>query len=160
MIPKGIGVPGAVGNQLTCDIQGFVALVTGTGSALYNVSLALCYLLIVRYEYSDKKLYKLEPYFLYLPMIVCLVIAISGLHFGIYNFTGYNACFINSSPLDCDTPESPIECERGDLYMYWRYLCSIMMIIRVCVIIFCMVKMYTAVLNRERSGDRFRFSFA
>ena len=23
MVPKGIGVPGAVGNQLTCDIQGF-----------------------------------------------------------------------------------------------------------------------------------------
>jgi hypothetical protein len=90
MVPKGIGigVSGAVGNQLTCDVQGFLTFVTGAASALYNVSLALCYLLTVRYEYSDERLRVLEPYFLYLPIIVCLVIAITGLPFGIYNFNG------------------------------------------------------------------------
>jgi hypothetical protein len=157
MVPKGIGVPGAVGNQLTCDLQGFVGYVTGGGSAFYNVSLALCYLLMVRYEYSDERLRKLEPYFLYLPPILWLMPAITGLPLGIYNFNENNTCFIAASPIDCDTPESPIECERGELFMYWIYVNTITIGVSACVIITCMVKMYTAVLQRERSGDRFRF---
>ena len=125
---------------------------------MYNVSLALCYLIIVRYEYSDERLRVLEPYFLYLPVISCLVVAIAGLPFGIYNFNGTYVCFIYVSPLDCDAPESPIECERGEKDVYWLYSSSIMMIIGACFIIVCMVKMYKAVLQRERSGDQFRFS--
>jgi hypothetical protein len=160
MVPKEIGVPGAVGNQLTCDVQGFLLFVTGLSSGLYNVSLALCYLIIVRYEYSDERLRVLEPYFLYLPVISCLVVAIAGLPFGIYNFNGTYVCFIYVSPLDCDAPESPIECERGEKYSYWLYLSSIMIVIGASFIIFSMVKMYTAVLQRERSGDQFRFSVA
>ena len=162
MVPKdtsiGIDVPGAMGNQLTCEVQGFVAQVTGSGSGLYNLSLALCYLLMVRYEYSDERLRMLESYFLYLPIISSLVVAIIGLPFGIFNFHGTYTCFIDASPLACDAAESPIECDHGEMYIYWLYSNSIIMIISGCAIIVCMVKMYTAVLRQERSGDRFRFS--
>ena len=102
----------------------------------------------------------LEPCFLYIPIIDALVVAIAGLPFGIYNFNCYKYCFIDASPLYCDSPESPIECDRGEKYIYWLYSSSIMMIIGACVIIVCMVKMYTAVLQQERSGDRFCFSVA
>ena len=156
MVPKGIGVPGAVGSQLTCEVQGFVANITGMASGSYNCSLALCHLLMVRYEYSDERLRKLEPYFLYLPIIYSLVVAISGLPFGIYNYYGTYSCFMCASPLYCDKPESPIECDRGELYIYWLYLIGVVVCIQACAIIFCMVKMYTAVLQREQSGDRFR----
>jgi hypothetical protein len=42
MVPKGIWVPGAVGNQLSWDAQGFLTYTTGMASGSYNVSLALC----------------------------------------------------------------------------------------------------------------------
>ena len=159
MVPKEIGIPGAMGNQLTCDVQGFLVYVTVVASGLYNCSLALCYLLIVRYEYSDERLRVLEPYFLYMPIISCLVIAIAGLPFGIFNFDGKYICSVHASPLDCNAPDSPVECDRGGKYVYWFYLSGIVMIIiGACFIIVCMVKLYTAVIQRERSGDRFRFS--
>ena len=157
MVPKGIGVPGAAGNHFTCDVQGFVAYATGAASGMYNVSLALCYLLMVRYEYSDEQLRALEPYFLRIPLFLSLLMAITGLPFGIYNLHRM-ACFINTSPLDCDHMGSPVECERGELYNYWYTISSVFIGLGTCVIVFCMVKMYTAVLQQERNGDRFRFS--
>ena len=161
MVPKGIGVPGAVGNQLSCDVQGFLAYVSGAASEMLNVSLALCYLLMVRYEYDDERLHKLEPYFLYVPLSASLIMAVSGLTFGIYNFNGtFNVCFIDASPLNCDKSESPVVCERGEQYKYWFYYNSLLIFTESCVILFSMIKTYTAVLQRERSGDRFRFRIA
>ena len=159
MIPKDTGVPGARGNEMSCDVQGFIAYVFGASSSLYNVSLALCYLLMVRYEYSDEQLRKFEPYvyFLYIPPVMCLIMAIPGLHFHIYNLYS-ETCFINASPPDCDKTESPIECERGEMYIYWCYMNMFISSVGACAIITCMVMLYTAALQRDRSGDQFRVS--
>ena len=96
MIPKDIGVPGAGGNQMSCTLQAFVIYFFGAFSSYYNVTLALCYLLIVRYEYSVELLQKIEPFLLYIPPFIALILTISGLLFGIYNFYSNYAYFINS----------------------------------------------------------------
>jgi hypothetical protein len=158
MVPKRTGVPGAVGNQLSCDVQGFLVYAAAAASGLYNVSLALCYLLIVRYEYSEEKLRTLQPYFLHIPPVASLLITIPGLPFGSYNFDGTYQCYIQVSPLGCEKAGSPTECERGELFIYWYYIGCVMIFIAACTIIVCMVKMYRATLHRERSGDQFRFS--
>ena len=88
MVPKWTGVPGAVGNQLSCDVQGFLSYASGSASGLFNISLALCYLLMVRHKYSDERLHELEPYFLYTPLVLSIMLAITGLPFEIYNFYG------------------------------------------------------------------------
>jgi hypothetical protein len=157
MVPKDTGVPGAAGNQISCDVQGFVAYVGGAASGLYNVSLAICYLLMVRYRYTDEQLRKLEPYFLYPPIIMCLLMSIAGLPFQIYNFGGNLTCFIGASPIDCNNIESPVECERGKMYMYWNYANAVVIFLAACTISFCMIKIYLAVLQQDRSGDWFRF---
>ena len=159
MIPKDSGIPGAVGNQLTCDIQGFLAFSSGSGSGMYNVSLAICYLLMVRYDYSDEQLRKFEPYFLCLPITFCFLFAITSLPFGVFNFEGTYTCFISPSPLDCDKPESPVECERGALYMYWYYFSGSVICLESVVIIFCMIRMYTAVLHQETNRHCFSVEF-
>jgi hypothetical protein len=158
MVPEWTGVPGAMGNQLTCDIQGFFAYASGLASGMFNVSLALCYLLMVRHKYSDERLHGLEPYFLYTPLVLSIMLAIPGFPFRIYNFYGTYSCHVNASPLNCDQAQSPIECERGELYKYWWYVNSAIFSAGACIIITCMAKMYTTVLQQERSGDRFRFS--
>ena len=158
LVPKDSGIPGAVGNQLTCDIQGFLAFSSGFGSGMYNVCLAICYLLMIRYDYSDEQLRKFEPYFLCVPITISFLVAITGLPFGIFNFEGTYTCFISPSPLDCDKPESPVECERGALYMHWYTWAGALTSLGACTIIFCMIRMYTAVLHQETNQNRHRFS--
>ena len=158
MGPKEIGAPGSIGNVTTCTIQGFMILSSATSSAYYNVTLALCYLLIVRYQYSDEQLRKLEPYFLWIPIGMGLLIAIPGLFLDIYNFNG-DRCFIAPRPYGCTSDGSPFECEAASgFYNLWYLFTSIEIFIAACFIIGCMIMMYSTTLQRERSGDRFRFS--
>jgi hypothetical protein len=158
MGPKEIGAPGSIGNVTTCTIQGFMILSSATSSAYYNVTLALCYLLIVRYQYSDEQLRKLEPYFLWIPIGMGLLIAIAGLFLDIYNFNG-DRCFIAPRPYGCTSDGSPFECEAASgFYNLWYLFTSIEILIAACFIIGCMIMMYSTTLQRERSGDRFRFS--
>ena len=91
---------------------------------MYNVSLALCYLLIVRYKYSNEQMKGIEPYFLYLPITTCFLIFIVGWPFGIYNFDGTYNCYIDAPPVNCDQSDFPNECERGELIFYWNYIGS------------------------------------
>ena len=149
-------IPGAGGNQWTCDLQGFVAYATGVSSGLYNVSLALCYLLMIRYQYSDDALRMLEPNFLYLPPFISLILAIPGLPFGIYNFSGTFTCFLRASPVGCSTAD--MECVRGGLGAYWLYIGCVLILISAMIIAVCMVKIYRAALDQERSVDQYRFS--
>ena len=154
-------IPGAAGNQWTCDVQGFVVFAAAVASGLYSVSLALCYLLIVRYEYSDDALRTLEPYFLYIPPLISLILAIPGLPFGIYNFNGTFTCFVEPSPYGCTSHyTSEMECVRGGLGLYWFYIGCVFIFISAIIIIVCMVKMYRAALDQERSVEQYRFSAA
>jgi hypothetical protein len=158
MVPKGIGVPGAVGNQLSCDVQGFLAYVSGAASEMLNVSLALCYLLMVRYEYDDERLHKLEPYFLYVPLSASLIMAVSGLTFGIYNFNGtFNVCFIDASPLNCDKSESPVVCERGEQYKYWFYYNSLLIFTESCHSFFNDQDIHSCSTTRKREWRSISF---
>lgn len=157
MVPEWTGVPGAAGNRLTCNLQGFIVCVFALSSVMYNVSLALCYLLIVRYKYSNEQMKGIEPYFLYLPITTCFLIFIVGWPFGIYNFDGTYNCYIDAPPVNCDQSDFPNECERGELIFYWNYIGSGIVVIGSLVIITCMVKMYTTVLHHERRSTQHRF---
>jgi hypothetical protein len=51
----------AKGNQASCNFQGFL-LQMAIGGPLYNGALILYYLLIIKYNWSNEKLVKLEPW--------------------------------------------------------------------------------------------------
>ena len=149
LVPKETGIPEAMGNELTCTIQGFFSFVVATTSPCLNVSLAICYTLMLHNQFSEDRLQKFDHYFLLLPMAYFLV-GITGLPFNIYNFYGSYTCFIRASPLYCDKPESPVECERGEFYMYWYYLNGAVVTLFTVIIIFCMNRMYTTALQNEQ----------
>ena len=75
-VPQGL-VYGSSGNQGTCTAQGFLIIFSGLCSALYNMTLALTYLLQVRYEWSKEKLRRYQPFFIFIPIFVSLVLATS-----------------------------------------------------------------------------------
>ena len=158
MVPSSIDVPGAAGNNTTCTIQGLMILLFAAASVFYNVELAIFYLLIVRYDYSDDSLRKLEPWFLVMPLLLSGVISIPGLFVQVYNFEGTSNCYISASPYKCDEMDS-IECDRGEPYaQYQTLLCAFLLILSGCIIIFSMALMYATILEQDRSNDQFRFS--
>ena len=160
--PRDSGIPGAIGNNATCSISGFISETCFYASASYNVTLAFCYLLIVNFEYSDDRLRRLEPYFLSIPIVYSLLFSIPGLPYQMYNADGLTGCPITPAPVGCDWPGSPVECTRGtkDLFILSPIVDLITFVVGSSIILYCMAMMFRKVLQRERSGDRFRFSIA
>ena len=96
-VPQGL-VYGSSGNQGTCTAQGFLfAFFIGCG-AYYNMTLALTYLLQVRYEWSEEKLRRHQPFFIFIPIFVSLVQSTSIFAYSAYNYTGSWCCGIAASP--------------------------------------------------------------
>ena len=157
MVPSRINVPGAEGNTTTCTIQGFMVLLFAAASVFCNVQLAICYLLIVRYEYNDEDLRNLEPWFLLTPLILSGAIAIPGLPYQVYNFEGTSNCYLAASPDGCEESDF-VDCERGAPYVhYFVFVCVFLLLLSAFIIITSMVLMYATILQRERNNDQHRF---
>jgi hypothetical protein len=124
MVPKEMNyfLPSAQGNMTTCTAQGFLLTVGGPTANLYNCSICLYYLSIIRYNKKDEYIRnKLEPWFHGISIIFPLVVG-----FILMAMKGYNvrnsACVVGpNDPPHCigyengDTPEGfSIPCGRGD----------------------------------------------
>ena len=62
-VPQGL-MYGSSGNQGTCTVQGFLTIFSVFCVALYKMTLALIYLLQVRYEWSEENLIRYQPFFI------------------------------------------------------------------------------------------------
>lgn len=61
-------VPWAMGNELTCEMQGFMFQLS-TMTPAYNVMLSLYYLLVIRYSWSERRIKRVEHYMHAFPII-------------------------------------------------------------------------------------------
>jgi hypothetical protein len=124
MVPKEMNylAPSAQGSMTTCTAQGFIFAVGSNFANLYNCSICLYYLSIIRYNKKDEYIRnKLEPWFHGISIIIPLVVG-----FILIAMKGYNAygpfCFMgpNDAPhcigyKNGETPEGfSIPCGRGD----------------------------------------------
>ncbi len=80
MVPKEMGylMPGAAGNRSTCSVQGFLIGLGTCGASLYNCSICLYYLAIIKYNKKETYIReKLEPWFhvvtVVLPLVPCIM---------------------------------------------------------------------------------------
>lgn len=90
-------VYGAIGNETTCMVQAFIG-VLGCAVPMYNGSLAIYYLLTVRYNIKDEVLRRrVEPFFHFFSICYPLVVAILGLIFDIYGPENTYICQISPS---------------------------------------------------------------
>ena len=90
-IPKGY-MTWSVGNVATCDAQGFLSAIGSIGSPLYNCSLAVFYLLSLKYNYNDRKMKKVEKWLHLVPWLMASMAAFVGLFLNIYT-GGFVACW-------------------------------------------------------------------
>ena len=113
-VPKGApGVPGAMGNQGTCDAQGSFLMVGLSGSILYSCSLSIYFLCIVKHNITYKEFQRKYETVLHIVSILGSVPLI-GYAFadGAINPFG-KKCSMAAYPANCVTHDD-IECIRGE----------------------------------------------
>jgi len=103
------------GNLATCCAQGFLIQLS-TAVVLYNLSLAMYYLLMVQYNWKESRLQKLEPYMHASAVIVGLSTAFTGLFLDLYN-PAKLWCWIASFPEGCNGEG----CKRGQYALIYRW---------------------------------------
>jgi len=95
-----------LGNQLTCNIQGFLFTFGGLCTSMYNTSLMVYFYLSIHNRMSDEKMSRwIEPFFHIASVSYGLVLAIAFLFFDLYNPTPYVPwCTIIMYPWWCTGP--------------------------------------------------------
>ncbi|CAB9504878.1 expressed unknown protein [Seminavis robusta] len=97
----------ASGNFSTCVMQGFF-IQFYVVSSFYSVSLAIYYTVVLRYNWSEDQVKKLEPYLHSIPLLWGFATGIIGISLKLYNPAGL-WCWISPFPGGC----SGDECIRG-----------------------------------------------
>ena len=145
----------ASGNQATCNFQGFL-LQIAIGAPLYNCSLALYYLLMIKYNWTSEMLHKIEIWVHVFILTFAIGTSFALLPMGLYNQTGV-VCWVIGKPPSCGNSSyqpSDVPCERGDFaYIYGMAL--FYGPLWVCVAA-CMTSMFLIYLEVRRTHRRIR----
>jgi hypothetical protein len=96
-------VRGAYGTDRTCAAEGFFNYL-GLSVVSYNIAMAIYFVLVVKYERTERQMKQVEPFFLALP------IGYSALGAVLTVATGS----IHAKGLLCMVAPNPTECEEGD----------------------------------------------
>ena len=170
MVPS---TSGGSGTQLTCNIQGLLYVAAESTSAAYKVMLAITYLLIIKYDYSEQQLLQRLPWLPFYPMLIATMFCVG---FPLDGFNLFNS-WCTLTTLDCDLlqeddakevqeqqdiigemPPSITNCtSRGHRLTPLLIAYYVGLFFSILVICLCMYLLYRAVLQREISSERFRF---
>ena len=144
------------GNVHSCNTQGFFLYLGIMAAPLYNCSLCLYYLAVVKYNKKDAYIQsKLEPYLLAIPAAISLILATTILSLRSFN----------PNPTHCWIAEGePYWCEEG-LGIYWERgegtitLFSVtvagLFTVLPCVILVTMTIMYKAAKKNEEKLSKY-----
>ena len=90
--------PWTVGNDASCKAQGFIVQLCSISSILYNATLSLYYLLVVKFNWKQRDLEKIEKWMHICPIMVGLTTAIASLVLDVYHPANWH-CWINDAAL-------------------------------------------------------------
>lgn len=157
ILPDTTGAWGAVGTVGTCTAAGFFGQGASIASPLYNGSLALFYLLTIRYGWKDEssQFSRIEPLMHGIPLVFGWGTAIAGLPLKLYNPIGWT-CWIAEVPRGCDR-DSSVPCERGDnSYIYrWAFFHAELWL-TFFLVAAMMLSMYLSVRDIEQKSNQYR----
>ena len=161
--PKGLA-PGAIGSNQSCAAVAFFNGIGFPCSAQYNAALAICYLLMVRYEWSEERLQKrARIWLLVIPFVLSLPMVIASLIWQSNNFSGIICAKSTPHPKECMVIPG-MECERGKGFEkfiesgpYTFLLVAVPFVISLPIVMICMILLYLYILKHEQANDRYRF---
>jgi hypothetical protein len=151
-----------MGNVHSCDAQGFFLFLGLMGAPLYNCSLCLYYIAVVKYNKKEEYIRaKLEPFLHGVPIIFSLVGAITVLAMQSFNASS-SYCWIAKDPpycgqyFDSEGVEIEIPCRRGEasktlLPIFIAFICIVLPI----VIGTTMALIYLEVLKTEKKLSKY-----
>jgi hypothetical protein len=128
---------------------------------LYNCSLSLYYLLVIKFNWTNEKLVKIERYVHAFIITFTVGTSIAGLPLTMYNKVT-SVCWVIGYPSECgnsNSNPSNVPCERGD----WAWLFGIILFygpLWICVLltIIAMAMIYIQVRNTLRKNERYNFA--
>lgn len=159
MVPKGLAW-GAVGNEITCLLQGLIGLTFTFSSSFYNATLAIYYLLVVKYGWNKRRFQTLccRFWMLVFPLLFCTIYCTLVLFDDAIHYEGGQACFLNPYPVYCGLyPEVVGECTKGkhvNLFTAFALLCFIIFFVSIFV---SMVLLWKFVRGTEQKQARHNF---
>jgi len=157
-VPEETGFALARGTTASCNFQGFL-LQLAVGAPLYNSSLALFYLMVIKYNWTNGRLQAVEKMVHAAILIFSIGTSILLLPLTQYNHIGA-VCWVIGEPQGCghstNTPNPDVPCERGD-YAYLYGLALFYGPLWVCVIlcIICMAFIFFEVRSTHRRLHRY-----
>ena len=135
----------ARGNFASCQFQGFL-LQLAVGAPLYNCSLSLYYMLVIRYNWTNEQLAKIERFVHAFILTFTIGTSIAGLPLTMYNRID-TVCWVVGKPADCGhsiatSINEDVPCERGDyawifgvfLFYFPLWVCVLLTIIAMSLI--------------------------
>merc|ERR1740139_63721 len=152
-VPKGI-VFWSAGNEHTCDIQGWSLTLFSSYALVYNATLSIIFLLIVRYSWSEEDFRKWSYFILCSPPLLATLIYIP--MFRYYTYMNYNgsgfACNFTPSPPGCNlTPEMECNEENLGIYDYQALIAVFILFLTSSIIIYACVRLF---LVARQSDER------
>jgi hypothetical protein len=111
---------GAIGNDTTCDIQGFTTVIGVTGSLLYSLALSIYFLCVIKFEMTEIIIGKFAEPLLHIgPISISFSISIYMYIRQWYNPVDYFCWAVPSELLEClEGSESNVACieeSKGDI---------------------------------------------
>lgn len=145
------------GNQPTCEAQGFLFLLGQVAEPLYQCSLQLYYLCMIKYGMKAEDIQrKLEPFLHCIPILYGMVAAIVSLVTESINASAA-WCYIDSYPHGCRDDED-LECTRGKGIILKRIVFGATPLFFSFIFMsIAMIMIYRAVRQKEITVDGLRF---
>lgn len=153
MMPIGTA-PFAVGNQATCDAQGYFTTFHFIYFVTAYTELALLYWLIVKRGWSDDR-WSIKALFGVPPILISFVVSLIPIFTDMYNPARIH-CFVNTYPAGCAVDGDASDCLRGghntqllqSLSFAFALACNLVIIIFMGLLVF-------VVYSQEKKGDKY-----
>jgi hypothetical protein len=162
-VPASFPTFGAKGNDATCQGSAFLRESGSRASVLYSASLAIYFLLVIKFGWSEARLKKAE-------FIMHIFNNTLGWGLGIIAFPleMYNpfflACSIMSSPIGCTqsyeaTADNPATCVRGDNAAIYQFATVWALVwASFFTMIVCLSTIYWYIYKRERGAAKYSYN--
>merc|ERR1740139_1007429 len=159
-VPKGSAFWSA-GNEHTCDIQGGSGNLFGSFALVYNATLSIVFLLIVRHSWDEEDFRKWSYFILGSPPLLVTLLLISSLRY--YKYMNYNGsgwgCNFTPSPPDCSfTPGMECNEENLGIYGYSALIGVCILILSCSIIIYACVRLFLVARQGDESVREYRSS--
>ena len=159
-----------LGNFASCQAQGFLMQLGSVNGIIHTASLQLHYLLVVRFDWREHQICRIEPLLHAVPLSLGFGTAVASFPLKLYNPAEWN-CWIARLPHNCtssfairhgyDTELSETDCVRGDNAAVYRLAFFYAPLWISYVFCICaMFSVYTAVRGKEVKSRAYAARFA